>query len=167
MPAPRQHPHDDDLPIDPDLDDHAPASWVTTDHLVATAPTARILGVIGAGGALGGVARYVVAEALPTSPGGFPWATLLVNASGSLLLGLLMVLVAEVLAPSPYVRPFLGVGVLGGFTTFSTYTGEVRALLEGGSGPLALVYLFATVGVCLVATLLGIRLGRLVEARRA
>ena len=80
------------------------------------------------GGALGALARWGVAEALPPSPGGWPWATLLVNLTGCLLLG---VLLGGPRAPAPPAapgsRPFLGVGVLGGYTTYSTFAVEVGA----------------------------------------
>ena len=79
--------------------------------------------------------------------------------------GALLVIVAEVLAPSQYLRPFLGVGVLGGYTTFSTYTSDARSLLAAGHGPLALAYVFGTLAACLLATLVGIRLARLVGRR--
>jgi len=127
----------------------------------------RILAVIALGGVVGTLARNGLAQALPTAYGHLPWSTFLVNVSGSLLLGLFMVLLEAALAPSRYLRPFLGVGVLGGYTTFSTYTSDVRALLAGGHAPVALAYLFGTVAACLLATLAGIALGRLIEARPA
>jgi PII-like signaling protein len=72
---------------------------------------------------------------LPTRPGEFPWATFLTNTSGCLALGALMVYVLGVCPPGRYLRPFLGVGFLGGYTTFSTYTVELLDLTRGG--PLA------------------------------
>ncbi len=159
MPGSRSHPHED-LPVDPDLE----GRWVPP---TATGETSLMLVVIGLGGALGSLARYALAETLPSAASGLPWATFLANVSGSLLLGLLMVLVVETRRANPYVRPFLGVGVLGGYTTFSTYTSEIRALLVEGQAPTGLAYLFLTLASCLLATLVGIRLGRRVEAHRA
>jgi fluoride ion exporter CrcB/FEX len=65
-------------------------------------------------------------------PDDFPWSTLLVNASGCVLIGVLMVLVTEVTEPHRLVRPFLAVGFLGGFTTFSTFGLDVQSLLLAG-----------------------------------
>ncbi len=161
MPEPMRHQRDSDLPIDPDaagVDDRA-------GHTAT--PTPHILAVIALGGVVGTLAQHGLAQALPTAYGHLPWSTFLVNVSGSLLLGLLMVLLEAALAPSRYLRPFLGVGVLGGYTTFSTYTSDVRALLAGGHAPVALAYLFGTVAACLLATLAGIALGRLIETRPA
>src|SRR6185295_14847300 len=89
-----------------------------------------VLAVVAAGGGLGSAARYGLARALPSPATGFPWATFLTNVTGCLLLGVLMVYVLEVWPPRRYVRPFLGVGFLGGYTTFSTYTVELLTLLD-------------------------------------
>jgi CrcB protein len=75
--------------------------------------------------------------------------------SGSLLIGVLMVFVVEVGGAHPLLRPFVGVGVLGGFTTFSTYTSETTVLLHGGHPAVALAYLVGTP----VATLAGVAAG--------
>jgi CrcB protein len=69
---------------------------------------------VAVGGVAGAEARYGLAVALPHDPGSWPWATLLANASGCLLIGVLMVLVTERFAVHPLVRPLLGIGVLGG-----------------------------------------------------
>jgi fluoride exporter len=99
------------------------------------------------GGALGALARWAIAETLPSSPGGWPWATLLVNLTGCLLLGALFaVLTARAPEPS-WARPFLGAGVLGGYTTYSTFAVEVVDLADGGAAVLAAGYvLFSVVG---------------------
>ncbi len=166
MPVSRSHPRDEDLPIAPDGHGHGDGrGWQPRGEPATPVPTSRTLAVIAAGGILGSLARYGLALALPAPSGAFPWATFLANVSGSLLLGALLVIVAEVLAPSRYLRPFLGVGVLGGYTTFSTYTSDARSLLAAGHGPLALAYVFGTLAACLLATLVGVRLGRLVERR--
>ena len=83
-----------------------------------------VLAVISAGGAIGALARYGLATAWPHEPGHFPWATLVTNVSGCFLIGILMVLVTERRPVHPLIRPFLGVGVLGGYTTFSTWAVE-------------------------------------------
>lgn len=123
------------------------------------------LAVVAAGGALGALARYGAQVAWPTPAAGFPWGTLLVNVVGCLLIGMLMVLVNEVLMAPRLVRPFLGVGLLGGFTTFSAYAEDVRALLS--PAPLTAVgYLLGTVLAALVAVVAGVWLARLATGGR-
>jgi fluoride exporter len=107
------------------------------------------LGVIAVGGGIGSVLRYLLARALPRATDAFPTATLVTNLLGALLLGALVVAVTEVWRPHPLVRPALGTGLLGGFTTFSTFAVEVRSLPR----PDALLYLAVSVvgGVALAA----------------
>lgn len=88
-------------------------------------------------------------------PFDFPWSTLAANVTGCLLLGVLMVLLLDVWRPGRYLRPFLAVGVLGGFTTFSAYTAETLALLQEGRAPAALAYMFGSVLAGLLATWAG------------
>lgn len=127
-----------------------------------------VLLVIAAGGALGSLARWALAEAVPHSPGRVPWAIFLANVSGAFALGVLMVFVLDHWPPHRYVRPFLGVGVLGGYTTFSTYVLDTRTLLADGHPATALTYLFGTVVVGLLAVALGVVLARvLVRASQA
>jgi len=120
-----------------------------------------VLGVIAVGGALGSVARWQLSVRLPHPPDGFAWATFDANVTGCLLLGVLMVFVTDVWAPSRYVRPFLGVGVLGGFTTFSTYMLDARNLLVAGRTGTAAAYVFGSVAAGLVAVWVGVTLARL------
>jgi len=117
--------------------------------------------VVAFGGALGSLARWGVGEALAGSPDGFPWATFLVNVTGSFALGVLVVLVVARWPGSRFVRPFLGVGVLGGYTTFSAYLADTRALVVADRVPLAPAYVIGTVLVGLLALWLGIALARL------
>jgi CrcB protein len=126
----------------------------------------RVLTVIAFGGGLGSVARYLLAQALPTAPGRFPWATFVTNVTGCLALGLLMTYVLEVWPPRRYVRPFWGIGFLGGYTTFSTYTVEIRALLVGGDTLLAGGYALASLVAGVAAVWLGVVIARLVSRRR-
>ena len=118
--------------------------------------------VVAAGGALGSLARWGLGEVLSAGVGRFPWATFIENVTGSFALGALMVFVIDVWPPSRYVRPFVGVGVLGGFTTFSTYALDTRALVVADRVPLAAVYLFGTLAAGLVAVWLGIAVARLI-----
>jgi CrcB protein len=124
-----------------------------------------VLGVIAAGGALGACARYGVSLALPPPPDGWPWATLLVNTSGCLLIGVLMVLIVDVWIGHRLIRPFLGVGVLGGYTTFSAYSVEAHQLLLAGRPGLALGYLGTTVAAALLAVQAGVGLTRAIGPR--
>jgi CrcB protein len=119
-----------------------------------------VLLVIAAGGALGSLARYGVGELVPWAGDGFPWATFLENISGGLALGVLIVFLLDVWPPHRYLRPFLGVGLLGGFTTFSTYMLESRDLLAGGETATAFAYLAATLVAGLAAVWLGIASAR-------
>lgn len=120
-----------------------------------------LLLVVAAGGALGAAGRFGAAKALPSAPDEFPWSTFLVNATGCLLLGLLMVCALDVWPTSRYLRPFLGIGLLGGFTTFSTYALETRNLVAEHQQQLAGVYLVGSVAAGLTAVWLGVAVGRL------
>jgi CrcB protein len=110
-----------------------------------------ILGAIAVGGGLGAAARYLVGLGWPTPPGGFPSGTLVINVVGCGLIGILMVLVTDVFTRQRLLRPFLGTGVLGGFTTFSTYAVDIQQLVTGGRPGTALLYLGTTVVGALLA----------------
>lgn len=130
-----------ELPVDPDTSDSAEGGGV--------------LPAIAAGGALGSAARWGLSGLAPAG-GGFPWPTLVANVSGALLLGVLMVLVVDVLVTHRLVRPFLGVGLLGGYTTFSAYSLETRDLLALGDYAGAATYSLGSVAAGLAAVWLGI-----------
>jgi CrcB protein len=105
------------------------------------------------GGALGALARWGVATALPHSTGAWPWATLLVNLTGCLLFGALIAALTARTPEPAWVRPFLAVGVLGGYTTYSAFAVEVVGLVEAGAPLLAAGYVVGSVlgGVLAVA----------------
>ena len=121
--------------------------------------TARFL-LICAGGAVGTGARYLLATAVTRAFGNFPFGTMAVNVLGSFLAGVLMVLALEKSALSPDLRLILVTGVLGGFTTYSSFNYETLHLAQSGAGALAVVNVAATVIVCLLAGIAGIWLGR-------
>ncbi|MFE7744113.1 fluoride efflux transporter FluC [Nocardia sp. NPDC057455] len=116
--------------------------------------------VVALGGALGALARYGLAQGLPSRPGHFPLATFVTNVAGCFAIGVLMVAVTEIWSAHRLLRPFLGVGVLGGFTTFSTYANEVRGLLRPGTIVVAAGYLAGTLICALLATLTAMWLTR-------
>ncbi|MBO8193637.1 fluoride efflux transporter CrcB [Streptomyces oryzae] len=103
-----------------------------------------VVAVVALGGALGACARYGAALLWPTPHGAFPWATLVVNVAGCAVIGVFMVLISDVWAAHRLVRPFFGTGVLGGFTTFSTYAVDIQQLLDAHEPGTALGYLALT-----------------------
>jgi CrcB protein len=125
-----------------------------------------VVAAVSVGGAAGASARYGAALLWPGSRGGFPWTTFWVNVVGCFVIGVLMVLVTEVWAPHRLVRPFFGTGVLGGFTTFSTYAVDIQRLLDAGRPRTALVYLAVTLVAALAAVRLAVAVTR-VRARRS
>lgn len=127
---------------------------------------AAVLAAVACGGGIGAGLRYWLTLRIPVRPAGFPWATFFANTLGCLAIGILMVIITEVFAPPRLLRPFLGIGVLGGFTTFSSYSAEVRTLLESGATGVALGYLGGTVVTCLIAVLAGMAATRWIAGRR-
>ena len=113
------------------------------------------------GSAIGGVSRYLlgglVQRMLDTT---FPAGTLLVNITGSFLLGAIIRYALDTPSFTPEVRAFLTIGFCGGYTTFSTFSYETMALLEDGEWARAGVYITASVILSLIATFLGLALAR-------
>ena len=129
---------------------------------ISSGPGAADLAAVAAGGGIGSVARYLLSAAFPAGPG-FPWAVFAINVSGCLLLGVLMVYVLEVWPPRRLLRLlrlFLAVGLLGGYTTFSTYAGGVMTLLTGHAGTLAVAYALGSIVAALAAVWCGLIAGR-------
>ena len=144
MPVPVPEPHYEE-PVDPDLD---PA------HVV-------VVLAVSVGGGAGAAARYAADRTAPEV-----WATLGVNLVGCALIGVLVVLTTEVWRAHPLVRPFLGTGVLGGFTTFSAYALDIHGFWAAGDRFAAAGYLVGTMLGCLAATAATIALTRTLVARR-
>lgn len=118
-----------------------------------------MLAAVFVGGCAGGLARYAVTSAFPAG-GGFPWATLWVNLAGAFLLALLLVLTLEVLPPSTYLRPLLGTGFCGAFTTFSAITVSTSELVRDGRAGLGAGYLGASLLGGVAAGAVGLVAGR-------
>ena len=149
--------------VDPDVDVADPV-----ERREAAGPRLHaVLGAIAVGGVVGAEARYGLGVLLPHRADEWPWATLLTNVSGCLLIGVLMVVIVERVRPHPLVRPLLGVGVLGGYTTFSTYAVDTVAAVQSGRVVLAVLYAVATPLLALVAVAIGTTaIRRLVPDRR-
>lgn len=143
-------------PAEPDIDAGVPRRRRTLRDAPWT-----VLGVISAGGSLGALARYGLTVAFPHASSAFPWATFTINVAGCLLIGALMAVITETGLVHRLVRPFLGVGVLGGFTTFSTYIVDVQQAVTATAAATGLAYLVATPVAALVAVLVGSHLARL------
>lgn len=153
-----REPFETELPVDPDVPSASPRlhrrAWQTLQDRW------DILLVIAAGGALGSLARWGLEEAMPHQSGRLAWSTAITNVSGAFALGVLMVFVIDVWPSTRYVRPFLGVGLLGGYTTFSTYMLDTRSLIAAGEMERAGLYLFGTLLAGLAAVWIGIVIGR-------
>jgi fluoride exporter len=115
-----------------------------------------MLWYIAVGSAIGGVSRYLIGGLVQRLTGGtFPAGTLLINITGSFLLGAILRYGVDTPTLTPELRALLTVGVCGGYTTFSTFSYETVAMIEDGEWPRAGLYVALSVGLSLVATLLG------------
>ncbi len=122
----------------------------------------RDFAVVFLGGGVGSALRYWLSGSVyqfvkPT----FPYGTLVVNIGGCFLIGFLMAVFEERFVVQPLLRLFLTIGVLGGFTTFSTFSFETIELLREGSIVSGLLNVLFSLGGCLTATVLGMLVGRL------
>jgi CrcB protein len=148
--------------IDSDVDLH------DADQVAETSPREwDLLLTIAAGGVIGALARHGLELLIPHEPGGFPWSTVVVNVSGCLLIGVLMSLLLRRPHRPRLLRPLLGVGVLGGYTTYSTFAADAQALVLAGRPGLALGYLSLTLFAGLTAVALGWWLAGSAGARSA
>lgn len=117
---------------------------------------------VGAGGAIGSMLRYAVTLAMVERLGpGFPWHTLAINIVGSLCIGAASAYVQGTTSISPALSAFLTVGILGGFTTFSTFSYDTVTLLNDGAPGLALAYCLGSVVAGIGAAIAGLALVRL------
>lgn len=146
--------------VDPDVDLDRPA-----DRLELRLHPVAVPAAVAAGGALGSLIRWAFAGPAPTPV--IAWPVLWINVSGCLVIGVLLVLVTEVLAtPSPLLRPFLGTGVLGGYTTMSASADQVFVLTRDGAPGLALGYLAGTLAGALLAVAAGVIFTRVLAGIR-
>ncbi|MEI9888102.1 MAG: fluoride efflux transporter CrcB [Rhizomicrobium sp.] len=120
-----------------------------------------ILIAVALGGAIGSLGRYFVASAIP-SPGGFPLGIFVVNITGGLLMGLIVEFSALKLNLSPDIRAFLTVGILGGYTTFSTFSLDSVMLLQRGAYGSAALYIVGSAVLSIAALFAGLILVRAV-----
>jgi CrcB protein len=161
-----------ELPVDPDVDaaedaGHAPSGSPFTQSRRTGWPKLRadVIGAVFVGGCVGGALRYAVTSGWAAPPGRFPWATLAVNITGAFILGLVVIIAAD-MVPSRYLRPLLGTGFCGGLTTFSSVVVATDELFAHGHARTAVSYLLATIVAGLAACSLGLLLGRGIAANR-
>jgi CrcB protein len=123
-------------------------------------PEARLLVSIAGGGVLGSLGRFAVGLGLPHHAGAWPWATVTVNLTGCLAMGLLVAYLVARPGTHRLARPFLGVGVLGGWTTFSAFAVDVLQQAHAGHGGLAAAYVILSVVLGVAAVGLGTVVGQ-------
>jgi CrcB protein len=122
----------------------------------------NVILLVALGGAVGSVARYLMASSIQTSTGwDFPLGTVLVNILGCFLIGILYVLLVARPDPRHDLRALLMVGVMGGFTTFSSFSLETVTLAMNGNYTGATLNVVISVAACLMGTILGVTLARL------
>jgi fluoride exporter len=127
----------------------------------------KLIWYVAAGGAIGSVARLLLTALIQTKSGSeLPVGTLVINITGSLLLGVLIQYMLATPETSPEFRAFLTTGLCGGYTTFSTFSYETAALIQDGDYRRAALYVILSVGVSLVGTFAGFALAREVIALR-
>ena len=143
-------------PVDPDLDAAAVVSGSRELHTVT---------LVAAGGVVGAVCRYEAGVLWPTATTAFPWTTLGINLLGSLGLAVLVVVATDAWPHRSWLRPLIGTGVIGGFTTFSTFSVDLQRLLTNGHALIAVSYLVLTLAGCGAATWLGAQVTRTAVVR--
>jgi CrcB protein len=118
-------------------------------------------GSVVAGGILGTLARWWIEGVFPPAPPGFPWGTLVINVTGAFALGVVGVVLLERVTRSGHLRTFLGIGLIGSYTTFSTMALEGVQLIEARRLGLAVSYWITTLVLGQMAGVYGMWLGRL------
>ncbi len=137
---------DESIPPRPDpTQDRADPDLLDDPVLPALGMSISAMAAIFLGGAVGTLLRYLLEVHHPIGQGGFPWPTLMVNLSGSLAIGLILPLTEHASHRLPLLRPLFVVGILGGWTTYSTLAVEATLLAKDGHALTSLSYLAATV----------------------
>ena len=154
------------MPLDPDLAPGAPAPERRGRGSARTG-SVGVLAAIAIGGALGAPARYAVSRVVHVAKDTFPWSTFWTNVSGSLALGVVIVLILERFPPSRYARPFVAIGFLGAYTTMSTFMVEGALLVKDGRAPMAAVYVVSSSAAGFAAVWLGMAGGRALPMLRS
>ncbi|NNN09407.1 MAG: fluoride efflux transporter CrcB [Acidimicrobiaceae bacterium] len=121
-----------------------------------------IVFALGCGGVIGAIARYAVSLAIPTQTGQFPWGTFVINISGSAVLGFLLLLLIEQFPKGRLVRPFVGSGIIGAYTTFSTFQVDTLLLIRHHEIGVAVTYMMGSLLAGLLAVWLGMKVARLI-----
>ena len=122
----------------------------------------RVVAAVALGGALGGPARYGISQAVQITPGTFPWGTFWTNVSGSFALGLVLAYLLERFPPSRFLRPFVGTGFLGAYTTYSTFAVETDLLVKNGHLGVAVAYVVGSLAAGFTAVWTGMVLARVI-----
>lgn len=174
MPEPVPEPVDPDLP-GPSPHDRTAASapGVADRPRRPDAPTVvherrrrqlAIVGVTAVGGVIGALSRYVLEQEFPAAPGHIPWVVFTINITGSALLGLLLVILVEQFPRGRLARSLLGTGIIGAYTTFSTFVVGAVTVARAGHVDAAALYVVLSVVVGLAAGAAGMAIGRLAMA---
>jgi CrcB protein len=119
-------------------------------------PTRRALALVAVGGTLGALARYGLLRAFPVGAGTFPTTTFLINVTGAFILTVLLEWLAQRGTPDHWLRVFVGIGVLGAFTTMSTFATELALLWRSHEHGTAVAYALASIVAGVLAVLLGL-----------
>jgi fluoride exporter len=112
--------------------------------------------LVGLGGAIGAICRYLLSYANKTN--GFPFSTLMINVTGSLIIGVVLALSNKNYLISDNLKLFLATGICGGFTTFSTFSVENMLMLKSGNFIMSFLYIFTSVAACILATFVGFKI---------
>src|SRR5438445_7601799 len=119
---------------------------------------------VGVGGGLGALARYYIAGMIQSATTSFPWGIFVVNITGGLLMGVIVEASALKLNLPPDLRAFLTVGILGGYTTFSTFSLDSALLLQKGEYAQAAAYMIGSVALSVLALFAGLWIVRMIYA---
>jgi fluoride exporter len=159
---------DERLPVDPDLAPDDPGEPSLLHHPGPHIHRARqgfVVGAVFVGGLFGALGRYELELIWPAAPGHIPWATLLINTSGAFLLGLVLTLLLEQAPAAWRWRALLCTGVIGAWTTMSTFAIEVDQLLRRGDVATGIAYVLVTVVLGLAVGWFGIALAHRCDRR--